>query len=438
MKKIVILGGLMALVPAMVFGMETILTPSISVRSEYTDNVDRVNDDPENGTEPEYDFITSISPSIALDLVGKTTNVTLSYQPSRVYYERTEDHDYWRHSASLGLNSQLARRVTLSVGGSYLQSEDEADTENPDDTIDTDYTRRKERFTFRSYNASTGLNYQFGERDRIGLNFGYGGTENDDPTLDDSRYYQPSLSLAYWFTPRWGAELFGDYEKGEFDPPEGEIISDDFERYSGSARFLYQFNRQLTGNVEYSFTQTLNDDEAEDDERIHDFSGGITYLIDQDISLSLQVGYSILEVDDDDDESDMSGSLDFIKTFRRGSIGINASSGYEYSYYDAENLGLNYYIGAGLSASYQIWRRVSANAHADYRYSEYKDETPQREDDKVTAGCGLSFQLLQWLFADAGYTYSLMDSNDDENDYTENRVYVGLRATLAQPLRWSN
>ncbi|WP_319525828.1 outer membrane beta-barrel protein [uncultured Desulfosarcina sp.] len=430
MKKTtgIVLATFIVLLSATGLYAEIMLTPSISVRGEYTDNVDRVNED------REYDYITSVMPSLTMEIRDKAIGATLSYQPSWNHYERTEDYDYWRHLVSLQTESQLGRHVRMTIGGSYLQSEDERDAEDPTIPTEPDYTRREGRYKYYTYAADAGLEYQFGERDVIGMRFDYGGTENDEPTLEDSSYYRPSIDFTYWFTQRWGTEFSGEYERGMFDAPENVEQSEEFDRYFGQGRILHQFNRQLTGNVQYAYT-LMNYDEETDDERTHDFSSGFDYLIAQDMTLALQVGYSIVEIRGDDNESGMSGTLDFAKMFQRGSIGIHASSGYDYSYYDAENLGLNYYVGAGMTADYKLSRRLSANVHADYRYSEYKDLTPDREDDYLSTGCGLSYQLLPWLSAGAGYTYSLMDSSEDDNDYRENRVFISLTATPIHPLR---
>jgi hypothetical protein len=464
MKRIKTIWFLIVLLPATAFSMQTILTPSISVRTEYTDNVDRVRDD------PEHDFITSISPSLSLDLLGKTSSLSTSYSTSKVYYARKpEEDDFWRHNFNLNGHSQLTKHVNFTIGGSYLRSEDEADIEDPTNTI-PDYTRRNQNFTYHVYGANAGLDYQFGEKDRIGFGFDYGGTENEEPTLEDSYYYRPSLDFSYWFTHQWGTELSGSYEKGFFDYPEEVVTAsdtDEFEDYFGSISFLYQFNRQLTGNVKYTHTQTvriLHDTEEEED-RSHDVSIGFDYEFDLDTSLGMSIGYSIVEEDGEEDETGLSASLNFSKSvqqnttidfsvrysivdrkgfdnetglsgsfnlsrdFKKGSLGINASSGYDYTFYGAENLGFTYYAGGGLTGNYDFTSRLSGNANATYRFSKYLEQTPEREDHRFFAGCGLSFQLLEWLYANAGYRFSTTESTEDENEFLENRVYVGLTAT---------
>jgi hypothetical protein len=465
MKPFKVICFLIVLLPTAAFSMQTMLTPSVSVKTEYTDNVDRDSED------PEHDFITSISPALSLDLLGKSAGMSASYSTSKVYYSRKpQEDDYWRHQFKVNAYSQLTKHTNFTIDGSYLQSQDEADTENPFDSIETDYTRRKGNYEYRTYTANTGLDYQFGEKDSLGLGVGIGGTENEDPTLNDSFYYRPSVDFSYWVTSQWGMELSGFYKRGIFDTSD-EVASvsdeDDFEDYSGYIKFIRSFNRQLDGNVKYTFTKTIRtvrEDENEE-KRSHDVSIGYDYALDEntsygvsvgatlveetgeedetglsasfdfskdfqpDMSFSVLAGYSIVEKSGRDGETGLYGSLNFSKRFERGDIGINASSGYEYNYFGAEDLGLTYYVGGGLTGGYDLTRRLSANAYADYRYSKYLDQTPERKDHRYLAGCNLSYQLLKWLYANAGYTFSTTESSDDENDYMENRVYVSLTAT---------
>ena len=427
MKKTLIFLCLLILIPATAQSIQTTVTPGISVRTTYTDNVDRVSDE----QDPEYDFITTISPFISLTAEDRAYGATVGYSPTRVYYARTRDNQLWRHRFNLDAWSQFTRRLRFTIGGSYLQTEDPAAEQ------DDDFTVRQGRNKYYNYSAYTGLDYQFGPRDRIGLGFDYRRTENDDPTYQDSQYYRPSLDFSYWFTPQWGVELSGYFQRGEFDATEEVTSSDDFDRFFGAARIVHQFNRRISGNVQYAMNRVLYDGETED-ERIHDISAGFDYQIGPDMDLAVQLGYSVVERPGLDNESGLSSDINFNKTYQSGSIGLNVSSGYDYNYFGAQNLGLNYYVGGGITADYALSRRLSVDAYARYRYIEYIDQIPQRNDDRFIAGCGLSFQLLQWLSAGAGYSYSTVESNIETNNYVENRVYISLTASPSQPFRLGN
>ena len=406
---------LLVLLPFSAFALDVVFTPGITVESEYTDNVDRVNED------PEYDFITSLSPSVALDFIGRSSAANLTYVPSRVYYARTRDNDYWRHDVSLRGNSQLSRHFNMDFGGHYLYSED------PADTADLDPTIRRGREPYYTYSADAGTTYQFGIRNQIGLRCEYGGTENDAPDLEDSNYLRPSFDLDYWFSEQWGTRWSGYFERGKFE------IDDDFDRFSGTFELLRQFNRHLLGTIGYSLDRVLYDGQTEN-ERIHDISAGFDLQLDQDTAMALRLGYSIVELPGRDNESGLSSELTFSKAFQRSSITLSAGSGFDYTFFGAENLGFTYYAETGLEADYQLTRRLTANGYANYRYTEYRDLTPQRDDDQFSAGCALSFQLLEWLFAETGYDYETVESNYEVNDFVENRVFIRISAIYSRPI----
>jgi hypothetical protein len=245
--------------------------------------------------------------------------------------------------------------------------------------------------------------------------------------------------------------LSGYYERGEFDAGDeingmddsGQIVfnlanpQDDFDRWFGSARIVRQFNRHLSGNVQYTMSRVLYDKETES-ERIHDISTGFDYQIEQDKRLAVQLGYSVVERPGQDNDTGLSGDIDFTKVFQHGSLGLNASSGYDYDYFGAQNLGLNFYVGGGITADYELSQRLSVEGYVNYRHTEYKDLIPQRNDDQLIAGCDLSYQLLRWLYAGAGYSYSTVESNEAANDYVDNRVYISLTASPSQPFRFND
>ena len=74
----------------------TTLQPSMTVSQEYTDNVDQLPD----GLE-ESEWITVVSPSIALDVVGKTKGLNMSYTTGFTFYADRKEHDTIRQSGAM-------------------------------------------------------------------------------------------------------------------------------------------------------------------------------------------------------------------------------------------------------------------------------------------------------------------------------------------------
>ena len=94
------------------------LQPTISVSQEYTDNVNLLPD----GFE-ESEWITVVSPSLALDVVGQTQGARLSYTPGFTYYAQNTEDSTIRHSAAFDAWKQLAKNLTLSWNNSFTRTE---------------------------------------------------------------------------------------------------------------------------------------------------------------------------------------------------------------------------------------------------------------------------------------------------------------------------
>jgi len=238
------------------------------------------------------------------------------------------------------------------------------------------------------------------------------------------------VGLTYWFAPEWGFEIRGDYTRGEFD------VSDDLDAWYGSARLIKRFSRYLEGFVQYAHTAVEYDGNSEDFQ-ICNPSAGFNYTISNDTSFSFEMGYSFLNMEEEDDESFISAIGNLTKTFRRGSINIIGSAGYEGAYYGAETLGVTEFYELGGSVTYQLTRHLSGNVFGSYRNNEYIEETPEREDKITRAGLGLSMQALEWMLLSLDYAYRTVDSTLDIEEYDENRVLFRITLSTPRPFRTS-
>ena len=129
-------------------------------------------------------------------------------------------------------------------------------------------------------------------------------------------------------------------------------------------------------------------------------------------------------------------NFDLTKRFQHGSLSLSGEGGYDRTTVSAENLGYYVYYGVALAGDYEFNRRLSGDIVVGYTYRDYKDAIPPREDDVYRAGCGLSFQLLQWLSARLGYTYRSVESSIEADDYVENRGSLLFTIAPPQPYRF--
>jgi hypothetical protein len=399
------------------------VTPRFSVGTEYTDNVRLAPDNTES------DYISTITPGITLNIYSRAAGLAISYDPSLINYYDDSYEDYWRHAANLDGFWQAGRNTRFSLTNAFLKTEDPIS--------DDDLTVRRSRNPYIRNTTNFGLEQQFGAENTISAAFEHSLLDNDDPTIDDSQRYVPSLGLTYWLNVRWGLDLTAVYTRAEYDVLAPDV-PDDFDDLYGQIRLLHRFNRKLTGFLGYAHTthkfDNADDDPTLTDYTVNDASVGFDYDIDATSDLSVSVNYFERDLDDDGSASDdpaVPVNVDYTKAFQRGGIALNVGGGYNYTSVTAENLGYYVYYGGGLNANYQFTRRITGDLFGRYQWRDYRDDPLGREDDVFRAGCGLSYEILRWLSMRVGYLYRTVESTDEVNDYKENRV--SLRFTLAPP-----
>ena len=405
----------------------TTLQPSISVTEEYTDNVNLL---PEEFEESEW--ITVVSPSLALQVQGKTQGLNLSYTPGFTYYAENNEDSTIRHSASLDAWKQLTKHLDLNINNSYSKTEQpySADTlalsteeEERFRERYADYTRRQDREPHSSLTSHVSLGYQFGQKDSADLGYRYRRHWEETQDSEDSTEHSPYLNVSYWIAPHWGTEYSLEYTRGEFS---GD--TDTFDEWTGSVSLIRNLNRFWDAHV--SYTHTIMDYHGEtEDYQIYDPAAGLSWRFAPDGSVSLSLGYYIQDNEETENDSDLSFSGDINKGFdlsQRTSFRISGGSGYEQTYFGAENLGFTIYYQAQGRLTHALTRHLQSDVSVNFRRNEYQDEDPERDDNLWTFQSGLDWQFMERASLSLNYTYRISESSQDENDYDENKVMLSL------------
>jgi len=397
------------------FGLQTTFTPGILFSEEYTDNHYRTNND------KEHECITIIAPSIKAQILEKTGGAEIFYKPSYVAYDKFDDNNILRQSAIFSGWAQIVKNFRLDVSDSFLRTEEPDEEEN--------IIIRRNREPYYTNSASLNLTCQFGKSDSFKLGYLHSILENEDPDIEDNERHNPSIAITYWFIPRQlGLETNVSYTRGELE------MSDDFDNWTGNLKLIKRFTRHFEGFIQY--THTYMDYQGDHKKyHIYDPSIGIDYTVDQDTHLAFSVGYFYQDREGSEDESGLSitGNLGKSWTFKQGSINLTGSSGYDETYFGAENLGFDIFYQAQYNASYSFTRHLSGDITSSYRRDKYVNLDTERKDNTAKAAIGLTLQPLQWTFIRLNYTYQLVDSTLDENDYVENKGLIGI---TFQPLKW--
>jgi hypothetical protein len=132
----------------------------------------------------------------------------------------------------------------------------------------------------------------------------------------------------------------------------------------------------------------------------------------------------------------MTGAAILTKTFKRGALAFTTTGGYDYALFGTtQRDGFENYIESAVSATYNFTRQVSGNIRGAYRYSDYVESLPPRQDDRVVGGAGLTITPLRWMSIGLHYSYRLLESTIATRDYTENRGFVTIRLAPSVPFR---
>jgi hypothetical protein len=92
---------------------------------------------------------------------------------------------------------------------------------------------------------------------------------------------------------------------------------------------------------------------------------------------------------------------------------------------------LDYYIFAGgeLSIKYSRLNPIDLKLYGSYENRDYRSVdqlSDTREDDLFLTGITAQWRVQNWLSFVFGYRYRLNNSNDNELDYTDNRIFIGF------------
>ncbi len=396
------------------------LLPRTSVQTEYNDNIFR-DSEPERAV---ADYITSASVGFSGSAATRTTGLNISYDPAYKFYANNSEINRWNHYANGLAWWEMAKNTRLELKDTFSVTEDPS--------RDDDYTVRRGRFLYTNNDATARLSHQFGLKDNVYVDYAYRLQDNESPFVEDRNTHNPSLGLAYWFTPAWGVDISGGYTKGTYDG-----ITDDFDNYTGTLRLIHAFSKHFSTYVEYTHIER-NYIGLTEDYKVYDPSAGINWDIEDDFSVNLGIGYFVQDKQFSQDDSGIVIDLDIDKEWatRRTRFNISGFSGYDQPDFGSENLGFSLFYETGATLTYGFTRFFSANVNGFHRSDEYIDSFPKRTDKNNRAGAGLTWRALKWCNLRLDYRYNTLDSTIETRDYVENKVTFRIELSPSVPHRF--
>lgn len=417
-------------------------TPAFIVTEEYNDNIFLTPDDEDD------DFITRVSLGGTLELLGRTSGAELTYFPAYEWYDDFSDNDGWTHDALGRTYYNFAANTSIELRDAFKFTRDNAASDiegavSDDPLLPPDIQPdrlRRNRDEYYINVATATLDHRFGSEDTVYSSFSYrifrGQDYGDRPDdIDDYDIWEPSIGGAYWFSNLWGAEADLLYSHRDYEE------DTDREEWTGRFRLNRRLTRHLDIYAQYEHT-TLDYDSSPDpndvDYDLYKPTVGFNYQLDQNTRIEIGGGWYFQDRDRGGNEDGfvLESLADKIWPFRQGLIGVTLLSGTDIDDEGSEDLGFNVYYEGRLRGEYAFTPRFSCNATAGYRWDDYPDEEPDERTDKTMFGTvGLEYQALRWMFLNLDYTFRDLDSDEDRDEYTENRVLFSITLTPDRPYR---
>lgn len=428
------------------FSAQFIFTPRASASETYTDNLFLT----ENNTQD--DFITDVSAGFTAQLLGRTSGLDLSFDPSYAFYQDFTENDTWRLPANLRTWIQPSRTSRFEFTDDFIRTEDPVTQDQVavqdgrvEETGDTTARRTREPY----WRNTARLNYtqQFGQEDRIYAGASYGLLRNDSEFVEDNDNYRLNAGLNYWFTNRFGGEFFGEYTRGEFDQQAGfvGIPSSDFDNWLGNLRLRGRMSRHFSFFFQYAqgyrnFTSGISNNYI-----VYAPSSGFTYALTEDTEMRLGLGYFYQAIKNEKDQNNIFLNWETTRgwNFPRGSITLNGLSGLTQNDFGAQNIGFQQFTSTQVSAVYNFTRRLIGNTSGYVRYSRTPGDSDERgggdgddgQDILFQFNAGLGYSATRWMTIRLNYNFNFFDSNV-EPDFNENRALLTITLQPDQPWRF--
>jgi hypothetical protein len=418
---------------------QVLFTPELVFSGAYTDNLflESENED--------WDYITTAGVDLTNEILWRSAGIRLNYNPSYNMYTEHKALNYWRHAATCNIWKIIQRNTRLEINDTYLRSNDPLDEsvrdteagepQGPDIEIDPNRRGRSEYYTNV---AEARLSHQFGADDDIFIAVQYRVYREVEPLpyaeVDNYDTVAPSMGLVFHFTQQWSTELDANYEETQYTD------RNDRNEYNADIRFLYGFNRKVTGFMGYRHTiLRFNLDEAPDEENydIYSPSVGLRYEVGDTVRIEIAAAYYAQKFDHSEDEDGyiVNSDMDARWRFRTSYVSLSGGSGYDIDDDATADNRLNIYGHLRLGAGYYFSPHVEGSVYGRYRYDEFPNEEPVRLRHTSGAGAALNWQAARWADLILSCDYSNVNSDDATEEYSETRATLTLRIHPANPYR---
>lgn len=418
---------------------ELTLTPSLSVREEYNDNIELTRDNRID------DFITTINPSLGISLKTSILELSADYGLNFSIFAKNSDRN--ETDLTEAQRAKVDTTLTLMPERLFLKVSDVFERVPIDERDQVAYDNifvnltNTNRLVVNPY-----LQYPITSTLMLNAGYTYDNVWYDDPEGDDSQSHMATVGLTQQFGDR--LSVFGSYSYRWYRPEREQTQPYDSQTatigaavavtpklsvsgYFGRVRFDYDaVTLQVripvidgtTGAVVGYLTGTTEKKAYSSSSAI--WNAQANYTLTDRVKIGL--GYS----------QSFSDSVDEGNVKNRtvtGSIGYDAKipmslsvfhTRAKYQLRDRQDESTGGVLSFGLPLTPEITLRV------DGTYSYLTFEPDSEKVDRYGVRTGFDYQLLPRATVGVGYTYNRENSNVDENDYSNNIAFLQAKYTF--------
>jgi Putative beta-barrel porin 2 len=245
-----------------------------------------------------------------------------------------------------------------------------------------------------------------------------------------------SLALGY-------ANTFVDYDQDGFTGSYSSTLDRMEHLLSLTGRMQIAPPTTLLAGYQYGMADYTSDDlvapgtpASVRDSRSHFLFGGVEHSFSPQLAASLRGG---AQMTDFPDQSGADGTVPYVDgtlswTYNPGSYlmaGIrHQRNATDVATTDASGTTTDTEASVFYAAvNHQLTAKLTGSLLGQYQMSEFKNGPDDGEnEDFFTVGLNFAYRINQFLSAEAGYNFDLLDSDVPNRDFERNRVYLGLRA----------
>jgi len=451
-----------------IWARQNIIIGELSVGYDFQDRNYKqasaaIDSDEENARSP------FISPRVRFSSRDVSDLLEFTYAPT-FYYDDVDSSHFVGHDLALLAEKNINRDWVVQATNSYYYGEDsladnqlrgesifprekttepsigaERTVNAPDELSDVIGRQRYQR---NDFGLST--DYTYAQDSVVGAGYNYGVLRYDDEETfsgeSDYDRHEAIGRLSYRFNYQWQVETEGRYVKGMYDEPRWSVIDtaeDDLEEYHARVRTNYRWRPHDVYFGEYSYVETVYEDENRNNSVIHNMTLGWSHDFSPRLRMTLSGGPSLVTFEEGDDENGYNAYAGLVYTFQQATLSANTSYGYEFDNFDGLRTGLSKTWRSELECSYRFVPELEAIFTTGYERRDqeqpggtatiFDSDSLNYTEETYDVGLRVGYGFLQRYKLAASYRYA--DHSELYEDYDEHRFLLTLTAAY-DLLKW--